>query len=253
MIQCRAYVIRLFPTIALLFVLLPGLTNVLWAQSDNACPKIEVVEPRIQGKYFGRGETYLIGAVVNPAGDAELQFRWELSPNVPFKEVDPASVIPVNRGVRYISFVATPDLQSMTIDAAVIVDGLPTQCNSSAETSFKIEYNTESPRVVHSFSRNLSPDLRETNLFISTDLLKNADNSVIALFVINYSKADKKQTLRKYVDETSDLLINRFNFPQNKFAFAFRLKNDKAVTVYGWPTEKNQTWETNIDRLDIPD
>jgi hypothetical protein len=239
--------------ITVFFLAIFGLIQSARAQSETTCPKIEIAPPRTQGKYFGRGETYLMGAIVNPPDDLELQFRWELSPNLPYTEVDTAMIIPAKKGIQYISFVATPNLQSTTIKAEVTVDGLPAQCGNYATTTFKVEYDPETPRVIGKFSRSISADLREVNLFTSTDALKNADDTIIALFVVDYSKTDKKRTLRKYIEEVSDTLVNQLKFPQNKFAFAFRQKDDKTVTVYGWPTEKNHSWETDIDRLEIPD
>ena len=210
--------------------------------------------PRHQGKFFGRGETYLIGAVINPADpEAETFATWELSPAVAFREVDPATMVPERKGLHYISFVATPDLQSATVTATATINGLPTRCKNTATVTFKIEFDSESPREIAKFPRKLPRNLEEANLNILAVALRDADDSVIVLIVIDYSKKDTKKALRKYVDRISRSLIDMFHFPQDKFSFAFNPKNEGSVIAFGWPREREHSWETDIERLEIPD
>jgi hypothetical protein len=79
--------------------------------------------------------------------------------------------------------------------------------------------------------------------------LREADDSVTALIVVDYSRADTKRALRKYVARISHVLVETFKFPEDKFSFAFNPKNDGNVTAYGWPREREHSWETDLENV----
>jgi len=240
-------------TIAVFAITLLGLVGVTWAQEAGECPKIELGGPRGHGKYFGRGEIYLITVVASPVGrDTEIRANWELSPSIPYREIDDSTVMNPNSGARYISFVATPDLRNVTVNVSVRIDGLPPACPNTKTTSFKVQYNDESPREIARTPRN-DRRFEEGNYYELTFTLREADGSVIALIVVNYSKSDTKTKLREYVERVSALLTDKFSFAREKFSFAFNEKNDEMVVAYGWPTEKQHSWETDVEKLPIPD
>jgi hypothetical protein len=239
-----------------LFISAFASTRAVQSQIPQPCPKVDIDVARPQGKFFGRGERYSIGAIAHPMSlDTEWRVTWELSPAIAYTrfEDEPNAAIDTTRNDNQrILFVATPDLQSTTVTVKITIDGLPPECPNSKTASFKIQFSEEEPREIVKFPRNISANLQETNLFLVSHSLKRADSSVVALIVVGYSRTDTKRKLRAYTETIATMLTEKYDFPREKIVFAFRA-GPKEVAVFGWPLEKEQTLETDTDRLPIPE
>jgi hypothetical protein len=242
---------KLITTYAIAFVSL--LSMPVLGQDESKCSQIEIATPRVKDLY-GRGERYPLSVRVVPTLSNETKFHWEFSPALAFNVVDRSKYAnDPGKNFESVEFVVSPDLNMALVTVTVSVEGLPPNCADKKVESFTIKFDTENPREISRFPWKEYSNGFDHNLFVVSETLKDSDDGIAAYFVIDYSRRDTKRALRRFIDQTTDVMVNKLEFPASKIRFAFNSKGTNLLTVYNWTTDGAIPWETDLDKLEIPD